>query len=420
MNSYLPDQYSYPTAPVVDEDGDGEFSDEIPLDLDGDGQFTDDYNYPEDPDDEPQYADGKKRNHIYYLATKEHEQNTTYTELVSQAHHIDDELEWEGQTISPYTVSASAGIEAIAQSGIPVYAFGGWMDAFSRGATEIYATLRESNHARLLIGAGYHEETSPYWGYCGEDEDTQIENFYIERLRFFDRYLKGIENGIDTEDPVVIYNMNGDGWRTETTWPIEGTEDRTLYFSSGNALSQNSTSESSASDDYTVDFSTTANYGESYDGARYLMTTPDVLPDRTQEDKKCLTYTSEAMTEDTEVTGHPIVSFWVSSTAEVGDFYVYLEDVDENGKVVPVTDGLLNAKYHENFDNDRMVLGGAADIDILPNLPWHGYEAGDADEKVFAEGKITELTFDLLPASWTFKQGHSIRVIDCLCRLSDI
>jgi len=335
--------------------------------------------------------------------------------------------------ISPYTVSASAGIEAIAESGIPVYVFEGWMDAFARGGTEIYATLAKSNHARLLVGAGYHEETSPYWEYCGEDEDEQIENFYTERLRFFDRYLKGIENGIDTEDPVVIYNMNGDGWRTETAWPLEEAEDQTLYFDADNSLnfkgsegaggaeaaegsagettgSGSGESAETGSDEYTVDFSTTANYGDSYDGARYLMTTPDVMPDRTDEDTKCLTYTTQPLTADTEVTGHPIVNLWVSSTVDVGDFYVYLEDVDEDGTVVPVADGLLNAKYHELFDNDRMILGGDSQIDILPDLPWHGYEAGDADETVFANGKIVNLNFDLLPTSWTFKEGHSIRV----------
>ena len=41
-----------------------------------------------------------------------------------------------------------------------------------------------------------------------------------ERLRFFDRYLKGIDNGIDREPPVLIYNMMGDGWRQEQEWPL--------------------------------------------------------------------------------------------------------------------------------------------------------------------------------------------------------
>ena len=32
-------------------------------------------------------------------------------------------------------------------------------------------------------------------------------------LRWFDHWLKGVDNGVDKEDPVYIYVMNGDGWR---------------------------------------------------------------------------------------------------------------------------------------------------------------------------------------------------------------
>lgn len=62
-----------PVTPVLDEDGDGELRDEIPLDEDGDSWFTDDYPWPVDPANPPRYPDGMERTeHAYFNATMEH------------------------------------------------------------------------------------------------------------------------------------------------------------------------------------------------------------------------------------------------------------------------------------------------------------------------------------------------------------
>lgn len=137
---------------------------------------------------------------------------------------------------------------------------------------------------------------------------------------------------------------------------------------------------------------------------------PDEMPMRTELDKKCLTYTTAPLDTDTEVTGHPIVDLWVSSTADNGDFFIYLEDVDENGNAVLVTEGLLRAGFSGQYDNDTLIARGEYGIEVLPELPWSGYEKSQYNDKVFADGNIVNLTIDLLPTSWVFKEGHSIRV----------
>ena len=408
QNQYLPDSYVYPTAPAVDEDGDGEYTDEIPIDKNGNGSFLDDYNFPDDPTDEPEYADGQSRNHLYYLATKEHLNNIPYSSLGPNAECIDTTLSFGDFEGSAYTVSPVANIDGIMDSDIAVYSHGGWMDAFTRGNTEIYSTLKDTNESRLVIDPGYHMGTSPFWEYCGEDEDSSVAAYATEWLRFYDHYLKGIDNGIDTEDPVLIYNMNGDGWRTESEWPLERQQEKEFYLNDNEELSEKTESESV--DNYTVDFTCKSDWGTDYAQNRWVMETPDSLPYRTEEDEKCLTYTTDALKVDTEVTGYPIVDIYVSSTADTGDFYFYLEDVDESGDALLVTEGQLNASFANLYDNDAMILGGTKGIDVLPNLPWHGYETSEKNDQVFADGNIVELKLDLMPTSWVFKEGHSIRL----------
>ncbi len=270
-----------------------------------------------------------------------------------------------------------------------------------------YSTLKDTNPSKIIIGAGYHEEDSPYWEYFGENAVEMKDKYDAEMLRFFDYYLKGAQNGIDTDPPILIYSMNGDGWRSESEWPLARQELTNFLFTENGTLDTQATSDSS--DQYTVDFTHDARWG-SWPTSRWQMFQPDEMPVRTELDKKCLTYTTAPLATDTEVTGHPIVDLWVSSTADNGDFFIYLEDVDKNGNAVLVTEGLLRAGFSKQFDNDTMVAKGEYDIEVLPELPWSGFEKSQYNDKVFAEGNIVHLTIDLLPTSWVFKEGHSIRV----------
>ena len=49
-------------------------------------------------------------------------------------------------------------------------------------------------------------------------------------------------------------------------------------------------------------------------------------------------------------------------------------------------------------------------IDVLPDLPWHGFARADYEDKIFADGQVVEIVRDLYPTSWIFKKGHRIRV----------
>ncbi len=413
-NYYLPEEGFYPTAPVVDEDGDGRLEDEIPLDLNGNGTFLDDYGYPDDLNDPPKYADGKEREHIYYLAAHEHLANVPYSDLGPNTTFIDSEWEYEGgsndssvTSFTAYDVGPASALSAVMESGIPIYNHGGWMDPFVRGTVELYSTLKDTNPSRLFIDAGYHEGKSPFWEYLGEDEDEILGAYSQELLRFYDYYLKGIKNGIDTEPPIVIYNMNGDGWRTENEWPLARQELTEYYFTENGGLDTKTGSE--GTDTYKVNYQHNAQWG-SEPTSRWQMFQPDEMPIRTELDQLSLTYTTAPLTQDTEVTGHPIVDLWVSSTDGNGDFFVYLEDVNEEGEAVLITEGLLRAGFHELHNNDTMIKGGADGIDVQPELPWHGYEESQYQDDVFADGAIVQLTVDLLPTSWVFKEGHCIRV----------
>jgi len=420
----------FQAAPVVDEDGDGELADEIPLDLDGSGTFLDD-GFP------PTYFDSAevvRTNHYYFLATWEHYLgNYDYDSWASEAFFIDYRRPSDGRTPSDLCPNLVPGVM---KSKVPVYNVGGWFDGFARGSFELYSTMKDTNPSRILMRPSYHGPVSKGFAELfGLDLEAYNRGLNMEALRWFDRWLKGIKNGIDREDPILLYVMNGGGWRQEKKWPLSGQHMTKYYFTQNNRLSHKKPKKKwmSESDVYEAVFThnsgwdpvdvswlDTINFllgkapavSDVFYRNRYLSVAgaaPSSLPIRTEMDQDCLVYTSDPMKKDTEVTGHPVIHLWVSSTEDYGDLYFYLEDVDETGEAILISEYPLRAGFAALHDNDREITTEDG-VDVLPDLPWHGFAEADYVDGIFAGGKIVEIVNDFHPTSWVFKKGHSIRV----------
>ena len=110
-----------------------------------------------------------------------------------------------------------------------------------------------------------------------------------------------------------------------------------------------------------------------------------------------MTYTTKPLDSDIEVTGHPVIHLWVTSTAKDGDFFAYLEEVDANGFSHYITEGTLRASHREISEPP---------FDYL-ELPYHrSFE----EDRIALPNEPAELTFDLHPTSNIFDKGHRIRL----------
>jgi putative CocE/NonD family hydrolase len=102
---------------------------------------------------------------------------------------------------------------------------------------------------------------------------------------------------------------------------------------------------------------------------------------------------------DTEITGVPVVTLNLLSTADDGAFFTYLEDVAPDGKVTYITEGELRALHRKTTDTDlgHTVLG-----------PAHSYEKSDGE--LLKPGENAELKIVMYATSVLIKKGHKIRV----------
>lgn len=110
------------------------------------------------------------------------------------------------------------------------------------------------------------------------------------------------------------------------------------------------------------------------------------------------TYTTPPLTTDTELTGHPIVHLWISTTAPDLNFFAYLEDVAPDGKVSVITDGRLKASMRALATPPYSNFG----------LPYQ--RMFEEDRQLLKPGEPVELVFDMLPLSQVFAKGHRLRL----------
>ena len=299
-----------------------------------------------------------------------------------------------------YTWHPAAYIEEINESGVPIYLWCGWFDSFTK---EGFLMFRNFENPKKMVMAA--------WSHSPRDPEIQKEEFQaaaVEEMRWFDYWLKGIDNGIMEEPPLsyhVMIDPKNNEWRTAEQWPLPEQNPTKYYFGEGPSgsvdsvndgiLSLDMPQDESGKDEYKVDYTTTTGTETRWDNA---VGGGFGYPDMSENDEKGLTYTTEVLEEDVEVTGHPVVHLWVSSTAADGDFFAYLEEVDAEGFSHYISEGALRASHralHEPY-YDKM------------GLPFHRSHKEDVAE--LEPGEAAELVFDLQPTSNVFNAGHRMRI----------
>ena len=324
---------------------------------------------------------------LYKEATKQRAENINVYEAALRTTFRDDRTFGVSlDELSLHTYSA-----AIEKSNVAINNWGGWFDASTADAI-IKSFLSLKNYQRAVIGPWNHGATQNASPYFGPESKRVMQS--REHQRFFDHYLKGIDTGLDTERRLFYYTIGEERWKVTDRWPITGTTTTSWYFDKDNSLTLQKPTAKAGEDRYSINFDATT-------GAKNRWHTQvggEVsYPDRAEEDKKLLTYTSAPLEADIEITGHPVVSLFVNSTHTDGAFFVYLEVIDENGKVTYITEGALRA-LHRRMSKERSPL----------NLPVHSFLKKDA--MPLKPGEVAELRFSLQPISALIKKGHRLRI----------
>ncbi len=275
---------------------------------------------------------------------------------------------------------------------VPAYNIGGWYDIFLQGTFQNFNALveegstAEAKQSKVLIGPWSHVNYSNVIGEMDFGFTSQMAFMNMQTdltgltQRWFDYWLKGIENGVTSEPPVKLFIMGANVWRDEQEWPLARTTYTPYYLHPNGGLATEKPGNAEP-DHYTYD---PENPTPTYGGAVLMnpLFGPGVKDQRNIEARPdVLVFTSQPLEQDTEITGPIVVKLWASSDAPDTDFVARLVDVHPDGFAQNLTDGIIRARYRN---------GETAEL--------------------LEPGKAYEFTINLWATANLFKTGHAIRL----------
>ncbi|MBM3238560.1 CocE/NonD family hydrolase [Candidatus Poribacteria bacterium] len=299
---------------------------------------------------------------------------------------------------------------------VPTLYLGGWYDSYARATCENFMALSKMKKSRqvLLMGPWTHGG----WGvsYAGDIDfgNHSFINYNDLRLAWFDHFLKRLYTEVADWAPAKIFVMGTSGgqanyegrlhhggyWRDEQNFPLPDTKFTPYYLHANSSLSTtppNSHAPSRFSFDPRDPVPT---IGGGISAAEPIMRAgafdqrghpnffgcKDTLPLNARSD--VLTFQTEPLERDVEVTGPITVKLYASSSARDTDFTAKLIDVCPlnedypDGLAINLTDSIIRARYRNGWDKPELLEPGV----------------------------VYEFTFQLYPTSNVFKTGHRIRL----------
>lgn len=203
-------------------------------------------------------------------------------------------------------------------------------------------------------------------------------------LGFLDRYVRGIDSGVDSAPPVRVFAMGANEWRESRSWPLPGTEPLAVYLGSaggarrlGFAPPPDADSSSAFVADPAQPFVDPAASGAGAHDYRALVSRSDML-----------SFDSPPLERDLEVIGTIEARLFVSTDAKDVDVWVKLQDVAPDGTAF------------------NLMSPG---LDVLRA----SYRDGGPERRLLDPGVVYELRLPNLATGNHFRKGHRIRVVVC-------
>jgi putative CocE/NonD family hydrolase len=256
-----------------------------------------------------------------------------------------------------------------------VLAIGGWGDSYKNAVPQLVEALP---CAKGIVGPWVHKY--PHFAI----PEPRI-GFLQEALRWWDRWLKGIDTGVEDDPDYRAYLMDGmrpatwtherpGRWITEPTGATSHLPVKTLH------LTDEGLQDTAAPLDRSV--ASPAHCGA--DGGEYcaIWLGPEMPGDQRQDDALSVCFDSGPLAQQMDILGAPRLRLRLACDKPQGQIAVRLNHIHPDGASARITYGVLNLSHRDSAEHPQAMAPGA----------------------------MTDITLDLDHIAYRIPKGHRLRV----------
>jgi len=263
---------------------------------------------------------------------------------------------------------------------IPAFHQSGWFDGDGIGTKLNYLQMKEYGHAnqKLTIGPWGHTDTAARKIGDHDFGPQAVIDLQRDYLRWFDYWLKGVDNGITKEPLVSIFVMGTNQWLHGSTYPLPLTKLTKLYFSgAGKAntskgdgrLTFDEPAAGAPPDKYVYDpgdptpdpdfYETTEEQDKQVRSADEKKNDAEAHHDKvTAARQDILVYQTEVLREPLTFAGPVSATLYASSSARDTDWFVSLVEIEKDGKTFSLASGKLRARFRNSVHKPELLNPG--------------------------------------------------------------
>ncbi|MED5801072.1 CocE/NonD family hydrolase [Gordonia sp. Z-3] len=291
----------------------------------------------------------------------------------------------------------------------PTFIYGGWFDLFTNSEVRMYNKIPLApGRKQLIMGDGYHLTI----GGGQQGRAGTPPRLDVLQKAWFDKWLKGIDNGIDRYGPVNLKQV-GDAWMTAQQFPRAGMTRQRLYLDD-----RRSGTAPHAVRDGSLTTAPTGSRGRltispgvltlcSRDSAQQTAGATALFPwcaeDARISERNALTFTSAPVRTTRSVSGYANVRVNAVMDATDGYWTATLNDVAPDGTSKVISSGQVVASLR-NYERSRSQFASNGDV----TDPFYTLTL-DSRERV-RPGRPVAIDIGLLPTEALIKAGHRLRV----------
>ncbi|RDI66384.1 CocE/NonD family hydrolase [Nocardia pseudobrasiliensis] len=296
---------------------------------------------------------------------------------------------------------------------VPTFVVGGWHDLFTYSESKIYNDIPlPPGEKQLLMGNTYHLNSGNDYGKPGLPPRLDV----LQRA-WFDKWLKGIDNGIDGYGPVTLYQQGTGGWATQAGFGASAPAEeaggyRRMYLSANRSGTANSLYDGSLTVDPDGDstrltvapgLSTLCSNDAAQGTAGILSIINACGEDSRIAESNGLTFTSAPVADATTISGPIAVRLNTVQDATDGYWTVTVNDVAPDGQSTVLSSGQLMASLREIDDS---ASARSANGDYTDPRPYDSL----ARRQPTVPGEATTLDIALSGTQAVLAPGHRLRI----------